>query len=130
MKTECESVFSDTEAEELYEESYCQRGETENRIKEQQAELSADRTDTSGMRTDQLRLYFPSSAHILMSSLLRTGLKGTQTEKALCGTVRTELLKTGVQVKVISNLNHYPAINCRAITGYPYWISESCKDGT
>jgi hypothetical protein len=94
------TAFPDIGAEELYEESYCQRGEPENRIKEQQSELSADRTGTSEMRADQLRLYFPSSAHVLMSSLHRTGLKGTQTEKAQCGTVRTKLPKTGDQVKV------------------------------
>jgi hypothetical protein len=94
------TTFSDIEAKELYEELYCQRGETENRIKEQQSELFADRTGTSEMRANQLRLYFSSFAYVLMSSLRRTGLKGTQMEKAQCGTVRTKLLKIGAQVKV------------------------------
>jgi hypothetical protein len=94
------TTFSDIEAKELYEGLYCQRGEMENRIKEQQSELFADRTSTSGMRANQLRLYFSSFVYVLMSSLRRTGLKGTQMEKAQCGTVRTKLLKIGAQVKV------------------------------
>jgi len=94
------TTFPDIEAKELYEELYCQRGEMENRIKEQQAELFADRTSTSEMRANQLRLYFSSFAYVLMSSLRRTGLKGTQMEKAQCGTVRKKLLKIGAQVNV------------------------------
>jgi hypothetical protein len=94
------TAFQDIGAKELYEEIYCQRGEMENRIKEQQLGMFADRTITSGMRSNQLRLYFSSYAYVLMNSLRRMGLKETHMEKAQCGTIRTELLKIGDQVRV------------------------------
>jgi hypothetical protein len=62
----------------LYEDLYCVRGEMENRIKEQQLGLFADRTSTATMRANQLRLYFSSFAYVLMHGLRRLGLKGTQ----------------------------------------------------
>ncbi len=63
------------EARELYEDFYCARGDMENRIKEQQLGLFADRTSTSWMRSNQLRLYFSSFAYILMHTLRRLGLR-------------------------------------------------------
>jgi hypothetical protein len=94
------TTFRDIEPKELYEDNYCPRGEMENRIKEQQLGLFADRTSTSEMRANQIRLYFSSFAYVLMSSLRRTGLKETNMEKAQCGTIRTKLLKIGTQVRV------------------------------
>jgi len=44
----------------LYEKLYCARGEMENRIKECQGDLFADRTSTATMRANQLRLWFAS----------------------------------------------------------------------
>src|SRR5213075_811217 len=66
----------------LYEDLYCARGDMENRIKEQQLGLFADRTSTATMRGNQLRLYFSSIAYILMHDLRRLALKGTDLEKA------------------------------------------------
>ncbi|MET0503412.1 MAG: IS1380 family transposase, partial [Candidatus Binatia bacterium] len=62
------------DARTLYEDFYCARGDMENRIKEQQLGLFADRTSTAWMRSNQLRLYFSSFAYILMQTLRRLGL--------------------------------------------------------
>ena len=76
----------------LYEDIYCARGEMENRIKEQQLDLFADRTSTATMRSNQLRLYFSSFAYVLLQHLRRVGLRGTELARAQCGTIRLKLL--------------------------------------
>jgi hypothetical protein len=88
------------EPRELYEKVYCQRGDMENRIKEQQLDLFADRTSTRAMRSNQLRLWFSSLAYVLMSTLRRVGLKGTRLAKATCGTIRLKLFKIGALIKI------------------------------
>jgi len=70
------------DARTLYEDFYCTRGEMENRIKEQQIALFADRTSSHEMRANQLRLYFSSFAYVLMQTLRRLGLEGTSMAKA------------------------------------------------
>jgi hypothetical protein len=88
-------------AQELYEKTYCTRGDRpENRIKEQQLDLFADRTSTGKMWSNQLRLYFSSITYVLLQTLRRTALAGTELEKAQCGTIRRMLLKIGAQVRV------------------------------
>ena len=87
-------------AQALYEEFYCARGEMENRIKEQQLALFADRTSTAWMRSNQLRLYFSTFAYQLMQGLRRLGLKGTEMAQAQCQTIRLKLLKIGAQIRV------------------------------
>lgn len=84
----------------LYEKLYCARGDMENRIKEQQLYLFADRTSAGTMRANQIRLWFSSAAYLLVSSLRRLGLKETELEKAQCHTIRLKLFKIGVQVRV------------------------------
>ncbi|RPJ85789.1 MAG: IS1380 family transposase [Acidobacteria bacterium] len=84
----------------LYEQLYCARGEMENRIKEQQLELFADRTSAATMRANQIRLYFSSFAYTLMEGLRRLGLAGTEMAHAQCGTIRLKLLKIGAQIRV------------------------------
>jgi hypothetical protein len=84
----------------LYEELYCARGEMENRIKEQQLALFADRTSTAGMRSNQLRLYFSTFAYQLMQGLRRLGLQGTEMAQAQCQTIRLKLLKIGAQIRI------------------------------
>jgi hypothetical protein len=88
------------EGRELYEQVYCERGEMENRIKEQQLDLFADRTSTTAFSSNQLRLYFSSVAYVVLSELRRLGLEGTELERAQCGTIREKLLKIGAQVRV------------------------------
>jgi len=85
---------------ELYEQVYCARGDMENRIKEQQLALFADRTSTATMRANQLRLYFSSIAYTLMVGLRRLGLAGTAMAQAQCQTIRLKLLKIGAQVRL------------------------------
>jgi len=75
----------------VYENLYCGRGDMENRIKEQQLWLFADRTSTGKMRANQLRLYFSSVAYMLMQALRRLGLKGTKMATAQCNTIRLKL---------------------------------------
>jgi hypothetical protein len=79
----------------LYEQLYCARGEMENRIKEQQLCLFADRTSSHWMKSNQLRLWFSSVAYILLSELRRLGLAGTDLAHARCDTIRIKLLKIG-----------------------------------
>lgn len=88
------------EARTLYEDLYCARGDMENRIKEQQLGLFADRTSTAWMRSNQLRLYFSSFAYILMQTLRRLGLQGTELAQAQCDTIRLKLFKIGAQIEV------------------------------
>jgi hypothetical protein len=84
----------------LYEKVYCARGDMENRIKECQLDLHADRTSTATMQANQLRLWFYSMAYVLMCALRRIGLDKTNFAKATCGTIRLELLKIGARVVI------------------------------
>ena len=72
----------------------------ENRIKECQGDLFADRTSAATMRANQLRLWFASMAYVLLSALRRIGLAHTQFAEATCGTIRLKLLKIGALVKI------------------------------
>ena len=83
----------------LYEDVYCARGEVENRIKEQQLDLFADRTSAATLRANQLRLWFASFAYVLLDALRRIGLRHTQFARATCGTIRLKLLKIGALVR-------------------------------
>ena len=91
---------SEADAKQLYERLYCIRGEMENRIKEQQLGLFADRTSTATMRANQLRLYFSSFAYVLMHGLRRLGLAETSLARAQATTIRLRLLKVAARVTV------------------------------
>ena len=88
------------DARALYEDLYCARGDMENRIKEQQLALFADRTSTHEMRSNQLRLYFSSFAYVLIQTLRRLGLNGTSMAKAQCDTIRLKLFKIGAHIRI------------------------------
>jgi hypothetical protein len=90
----------DRAAKLLYEEDYCGRGEMENRIKEQQLHLFADRTSAGTMRANQVRLFCSSMAYVLLEALRRLGLAGTDLAEAQCQTIRLKLLKIGALVRV------------------------------
>ncbi len=90
----------DTDARALYEDLYCARGDMENRIKEQQLGLFADRTSTATLRANQIRLWLSSVAYVLLQALRRLGLQGTALARAQCGTIRLKILKIGAQVRV------------------------------
>lgn len=87
-------------AQSLYEDDYCARGDMENRIKEQQLMLFADRTSSATLRANQLRLYFSSVAYLLLEALRRLGLAGTAQARAQCQTLRLQLFKIGALVRV------------------------------
>jgi len=89
---------NEVEGQALYEEVYCARGEMENRIKECQADLFADRTPTATMRANQLRLWLASFAYVLVCALRRLALAGSELAQATCGSIRLKLLKIGAQV--------------------------------
>ncbi|KKL48428.1 hypothetical protein LCGC14_2325610 [marine sediment metagenome] len=88
------------DARALYEDLYCARGEMENRIKEQQLCLFADRTSTRWMRSNQIRLWLSSLGYVLVSALRRLGLAGTKMARSRCDTIRLKLLKIGASVRV------------------------------
>jgi len=100
-------------AQALYEELYCERGDMENRIKEQFS-LFADRVSAETMRANQMRLYLSAAAYILVSGLRRVGLKGTELAQAQVSTIRIKLLKIGAQIRVsvrkvlVSMASSYP----------------------
>jgi len=88
------------DAQRLYDELYCARGEMENRIKEQQLGLFADRTSSSTMLANQFRLLLSSAAYVLIQTLRRVALAGTELAKAQVTTIRTKLIKIAARVIV------------------------------
>jgi hypothetical protein len=88
------------DARTLYEDFYCARGEMENRIKEQQLCLFADRTSCATMRANQLRLWLSSVAYTLLVILRQFALQGTEMAQARCDTIRLKLLKLGASVRM------------------------------
>jgi hypothetical protein len=119
----------DRPARPLYEEDYCGRGEMENRIKEQQLHLFADRTSAHTMRANQIRLFFSSIAYVLLEALRRLGLAGTELAAAQCQTIRLKLLKIGALVRVtvrkvwvkLSSGSPYAAVFRRAHANLAGW---------
>jgi len=82
----------------IYDWVYCARGEVENRIKEQQLDLFADRTSAHHFLTNQFRLLLASAAYVLLDHIRAKGLKGTEMASAQCGTIRLKLLKIGARI--------------------------------
>jgi Transposase DDE domain group 1 len=91
---------SEAGARQLYEDIYCARGDMENRLKECQLDLYADRTSAATMRANQLRLWFASLAYVLICALRRIGLADTIFADTTCGTIRLKLLKIGALVRI------------------------------
>jgi hypothetical protein len=85
--------------QDLYENTYCQRGDMENRIKEQQLMLFADRTSCHEFQANQFRLLLATFAFVLFETLRRLFLVGTVLERAQCDTIRSKLIKIGVCVR-------------------------------
>lgn len=90
----------DADARTLYEDFYCARGEMENRIKECQLDLFADRTSTATMKANQLRLWFASMAYVLLEGLRRIALQVTGLADATCGSIRLKLFKVAAFVRI------------------------------
>jgi hypothetical protein len=103
------------DAQTLYEQEYCARGDMENRIKEQQLCLFADRTSSATMRANELRLWLSSMAYTLMTAMERLGLQGTELARAQCDTIRLKLLKIGAVIRVTTRKVWFALAE-----GYPY----------
>ena len=103
------------EARDVYDQIYCARGEMENRIKEQQLGLFADRTSCHGWWSNQFRLLLSSAAYVLVETIRRVGLKGTELARAQAGTIRLKLLKVGTII-----LQNTRRIRLLMSSGYPY----------
>ena len=103
------------DARALYEDLYCARGEMENRIKEQQMCLFADRTSCQTMRANQLRLWLSAVAYTLLRALREHGLKETPLAQARCDTIRLKLLKIGALIQVTVRRVWFSLAE-----GYPY----------
>jgi DDE family transposase len=89
----------DGEPQPLYDQKYCQRGEAENRIKEQQLGLFADRTSCHGFAANQFRVLLSAAAYVLLQHLRQTTLAGTELAEAQVPTLRLKLLKIGGLLK-------------------------------
>ena len=90
--------ISEADAQHLYEVLYCARGEMENRIKEQQLGLFADRTSCHAFKANQFRLLLSSAAYVLVEAIRRIGLKGTELARAQVQTIRLRLFKIAARV--------------------------------
>lgn len=103
----------DWPAQRLYEELYCQRGEMENRIKEQLT-LFATRVSAETLAANQVRLYLSALAYVLVHGLRRLGLQGTEWARAQATTIRLRLLKIAARIRIttrkvwISLASSYP----------------------
>ena len=102
-------------AQALYDKVYCARGDMENRIKEQQLGLFADRTSAHEWWANQFRLLLSSLGYILLESIRRLALKGTELENAQAGTIRLKLLKIGAVI-----LRNTRRIRFLLSSHYPY----------
>jgi hypothetical protein len=114
----------DGDPRQLYEQRYCARGEMENRIKEQQLGLFADRTSAHHWWANQFRLLLSSLAYTLIEAIRRLALSGTELARAQVGTLRLKLLKVGAVI----------LLNTRRIrfllpTAYPYQSLFGAKSG-
>ena len=86
------------DAQALYEEEYCARGEMENRIKEHPSELFGGRTSCHKFASNQLRVLLVSAAYVLMEHIRSHALQGTELEQAKCSTIHLKLLKIGARI--------------------------------
>ncbi len=84
----------------LYTDKYCPRGEMENRIKEQQLDLFADRTSTQTFDSNQLRLWLHSVGYVLMNAFRQHCLKKTPLALATVGRIRLNILKLGARITI------------------------------
>jgi len=103
------------EPQALYDDVYCARGEMENRIKEQQLMLFADRTSCHKFLANQLRLLLATAAYVLVEAVRRLALAGTELARAQVGTIRLRLLKLAALVQVSVR-----RVYLRLATGYPF----------
>jgi hypothetical protein len=103
------------DAQVLYDDIYCGRGEMENRIKEQQLGLFSDRTSCHSWWANQFRVILAAAAYVLLETIRRVGLRGTELARAQAGTIRLKLLKIGVVI-----IRNTRRIRLLLTSAYPY----------
>ena len=101
--------------QEIYDKVYCARGEMENRIKEQQLGLFSDRTSAHRWWANQFRVLLSAAAYVLMETIRRLALQGTELARAQVGTIRLKLLKIGTVI-----IRNTRRIRLLFASGYPY----------
>ena len=104
----------DAEAKELYERVYCQRGEMENRLKEQQPALFTDRTLSTKWWTNQFRVLLAALSYTVLETMRGTAIRSTDLARAQCHTLRLRLLKIGAVLT-----RNTPTVNVRLASSYP-----------
>ncbi len=116
--------------EEFYRTMYCKRGEMENRIKEQQLCLFADRTSCTRFRANQFRLLLSSFAYVLVDGLRRLGLKDTPQARLRIDTIRLRLLKIAARVRVTARrVVFHLASHCPYQALFEHSIEALCRSG-
>lgn len=103
------------EAQILYDDLYCARGDMENRIKEQQLCLFAGRTSCHSWYANQFRLLLSSLAYILIEGIRRLALQGTDLARAQSSTIRLKLFKIGAVI-----IRNTRRIRFLMSSNYPY----------
>jgi hypothetical protein len=103
------------DAQDLYDRVYCARGEMENRIKEQQLGLFSDRTSCHAWWANQFRVLLSACAYVLLETIRRVGLAGTELARAQVTTIRLKLLKIGTVI-----VRNTRRIRVFFSTAYPY----------
>ena len=112
----------------LYEKLYCARGEMENRIKEAQQDLFADRTSTGWMASNELRLWFSAFAHLMVSVLRAQVLAGTDLASATLGQIRLKLFKIGARIKISCRRIHLELAMLILRGDFPARPGQSLRD--
>jgi hypothetical protein len=105
------------EVQALYEREYCGRGNAENRLKQMVLDLKADRTSSSWLASNQMRLWFSTLAYLLLERVRKIGLKGTEWAKASLGTLRLRVLKVAACVQVSVRRIHVSLSSAFALQG-------------
>jgi hypothetical protein len=118
-----------TSGRSLYEKFYCARGDMENRIKEQQLDLFADRTSTAPLASNQLRLWFSTFAYLIVARLRGIALQGTVLAKATAGTIRLRLFKVAAMVVVSVRRVHVRMAGAFPLQEVFRQASEQLKSG-
>jgi len=86
-------------ARDLYEKGYCARGSMELRIKDHKLYLKSVRSSCSKFTANQFRLFMHSMAYVLIHTLRKEVLKGTEYANATMKTVQIRIIKTAAWVK-------------------------------
>jgi hypothetical protein len=112
----------------FYRTRYCVRGDMENRIKEQQLCLFADRTSCTGFLANQFRLLLSSLAYVLVDGVRRLGLSGSPQSRLRVDTIRLQLFKIAARVRVTHRrVTFHLASHCPSAALFERVMSRLCR---